>query len=118
MNPESDEVKEWLQKARNDFLSARILMKHDPPVLDMGSFHCQQAVEKVLKAFLAWKAVRFEKVHSLTYLMDLCETEESGFKSLRERFDRLVIMNEEPTEKIAAHLSRYGVSKEKICSLE
>jgi hypothetical protein len=28
-----DEVREWLQKAQNDLLSARILMQHDPPVL-------------------------------------------------------------------------------------
>jgi HEPN domain-containing protein len=61
MNPGVDEIKEWLQKARNDLLSARILMQHDPPVLDTASFHCQQAVEKVLKAFLVWKAMPFEQ---------------------------------------------------------
>jgi len=71
MNHALDEVREWLQKGRNDLLSAQILIEHDPPVLDTASFHCQQAVEKALKAFLAWKAVPFEKVHSLTYLLDL-----------------------------------------------
>jgi len=73
MNHALDEVREWLQKGRNDLLSAQILIEHDPPVLDTASFHCQQAVEKALKAFLAWKAVPFEKVHSLIYLLDLCE---------------------------------------------
>jgi len=89
MNPGVDEVKEWLQKARNDLLSARILMQHDPPVLDTASFHCQQAVEKVLKAFLVWKAMPFEKVHSLTYLLDLCQGQEPGFASMRERAEIL-----------------------------
>ena len=42
MRPEQDEVKAWLQKARNDLLSARILMEHDPPVRDTACFHCQQ----------------------------------------------------------------------------
>lgn len=89
MNPGVDEIKEWLQKARNDLLSARILMQHGPPVLDTASFHCQQAVEKVLKAFLVWKAMPFEKVHSLTYLLDLCQGQEPGFASVRERAETL-----------------------------
>jgi hypothetical protein len=60
-----DEVRAWVQKAQNDLLSARILLEHKPPILDTAAFHCQQAVEKGLKAFLVWKEVPFEKVHSL-----------------------------------------------------
>ena len=89
MNHALDEVREWIQKGRNDLLSAQILIEHVPPVLDTASFHCQQAVEKALKAFLAWKAVPFEKVHSLTYLLDLCEVEEPGLASLRDRTETL-----------------------------
>ena len=89
MNHTLDEVKEWLEKARNDLLSARILIEHDPPVLETASFHCQQAVEKALKAFLVWKTVPFDKVHSLVYLLDLCEVEEPGFTSLREGAETL-----------------------------
>jgi HEPN domain-containing protein len=84
MNPIRDEVQEWLRKAQNDLFSARILLEHDPPVLDTASFHCQQAVEKALKAFLVWKGVPFEKVHSLTYLLDLCQEREHRFASVRE----------------------------------
>jgi HEPN domain-containing protein len=89
MNHALDEVREWLQKGGNDLLSAQILIEHVPPVLDTASFHCQQAVEKALKAFLAWKAVPFEKVHSLIYLLDLCEVEEPGLASLRNRAETL-----------------------------
>ena len=71
MPPQPDEVQAWLLKAANDLLSARILLGHDPPVLETACFHCQQTVEKVLKAFLVWQAVPFEKVHSLTYLLCL-----------------------------------------------
>jgi len=84
-----DEVREWLQKARNDLLSARILMEHEPPVLDTAAFHCQQTVEKALKAFLVWKVITFEKVHSLTYLLDLCEGQEPKFASMREMAETL-----------------------------
>ena len=77
------ELREWLQKGRNDLFSAQIPLAHDPPVLDTAAFHCQQAVEKVLKAFLIWRSVPFEKVHSLVYLLDLCEQQEPSFASLR-----------------------------------
>jgi HEPN domain-containing protein len=89
MSPIRDEVKAWLLKARGDLLSARILVEHSPLVLGPAAFHCQQAVEKTLKAFLVWRSVPFEKVHSLVYLMDLCESEEAGFASLREETERL-----------------------------
>jgi HEPN domain-containing protein len=89
MNPVPDEVREWLQKAKSDLLSARILIEHQPPVLDTASFHCQQAVEKMLKAFLVWEAIPFERVHSLNYLLDLCEEVEPGWASLRDRAETL-----------------------------
>ena len=89
MPPQPDEVQAWLLKAANDLLSARILLGHDPPVLGTACFHCQQTVEKGLKAFLVWKEVPFEKVHSLTYLLDLCEGQDSGYTSLRDRAETL-----------------------------
>ena len=89
MEPTLDEVKEWLQKAHNDLRSAQILTEHRPPVLDTACFHCQQAVEKTLKAFLAWQTVPFEKVHNLTYLLDLCEAQESGFDAMRMQAEAL-----------------------------
>ena len=89
MSPKLDEVREWLQKAEKDLLSARILLEHEPPVPETACFHCQQTVEKALKAFLVWKTVPFEKVHSLTYLLDLCEAQEPGFASLRDKAETL-----------------------------
>ena len=89
MPPQTDEVQGWLQKAANDLLSARILLRHDPPVLETACFHCQQTVENVLKAFLVWQAVPFEKVHSLPYLLDLCEGQDPGYTSIRDRAETL-----------------------------
>jgi len=44
MNPNFEECEEWLRKARNDLVSARILLNHGNPVTDTACFHCQQAV--------------------------------------------------------------------------
>ena len=83
MPAEWSEVEEWLSKAREDLLSARILLGHDPPVLSTACFHCQQAVEKALKAFLVSRGVAFERVHSLPYLLDLCD--EAGLDIAEQR---------------------------------
>jgi len=89
MKPPLDEVRAWLLKAGGDLLSARILVGHSPLVLGPAAFHCQQAVEKALKAFLVWRSTPFERVHSLVYLMDLCEAQEPGFAALREEAETL-----------------------------
>jgi len=89
MMPITNEVKEWLQKAEQDLFAARVLLEHVPPVIEPACFHCQQVVEKALKAFLVWKNVSFEEVHSLTYLLDLCELQESKFALLRNKIESL-----------------------------
>jgi HEPN domain-containing protein len=49
------------------------------------AFHCQQAVEKYLKAFLTWREVEFPKTHDLGRLLDLVETMDGPLAhSLRE----------------------------------
>ncbi len=40
----------------------------DPPLRASAAFHCQQAVEKLLKGFLVLAAKRFRKTHSLAQL--------------------------------------------------
>ena len=47
-----DLVREWLQKARQDLDSAKFLSGMKPLPKEIIGFHCQQAVEKCLKAFL------------------------------------------------------------------
>ncbi len=59
------ETREWLQKAALDFRGAAIDLDAEPPLLEDALFHCQQAVEKALKEFLAWHDVPFGKTHSL-----------------------------------------------------
>ncbi len=44
----------WLEKATTDIRSAKADLDVTPPILTDALFHCQQAVEKALKAFLTW----------------------------------------------------------------
>jgi HEPN domain-containing protein len=89
MKPVSDEIRAWLNKASSDLLAAQILVEHSALALGPAAFHCQQTAEKVLKAFLIFKAVPFDRVHNLVYLLDLCETAEPDFAALRKSAESL-----------------------------
>jgi HEPN domain-containing protein len=54
MPPELGEVRRWMDKARRDWKMAKAGLVQDPPVTDGAAFHCQQAVEKMLKAYLVY----------------------------------------------------------------
>ena len=45
-------ARQWLLKAEHDVASAERLIAGDPPYLDTAVYHCQQAAEKALKAYL------------------------------------------------------------------
>jgi HEPN domain-containing protein len=48
-------VKKWFEVADHDIENARMIIESNPVILDIACFHCQQAVEKYLKAFLVYK---------------------------------------------------------------
>jgi len=75
-------VKKWLIKANNDLKVAENEMKLPPEemVTEAVCFHSQQAVEKILKAYLITKNVEFGKTHNLEYLLELCVKEDSEFE--------------------------------------
>lgn len=75
------ETREWLQKASLDLRGARIDLEAEPPLLEDVLFHCQQAVEKTLKAFLAWSDIAFRKTHSLEELGSACEALDPTLKA-------------------------------------
>ena len=47
-------------------------MTAEEPFLDDAVYHCQQAIEKVMKAFLTWYDIPFRKTHSLEELGRQC----------------------------------------------
>lgn len=59
--------------------------------LDVVAFHCQQAVEKSLKAYLVARRVEFEKIHDIRRLLDMCSELDPDFEALREQTEPLSI---------------------------
>ena len=75
MSPETEraaEAREWLVKAAVDLRGCQIDLEASPPLLEDALFHCQQAIEKSLKAFLVWNDATFRKTHSLEELGRRC----------------------------------------------
>ncbi len=75
MPPDSSkaaEVREWLIKARDDLAVVETLLKASPPHIPAALFHCQQAAEKALKAFLTDHDLPFAKTHDLEQLGAAC----------------------------------------------
>lgn len=78
---------DWLDKADDDLEAARILKncKGDNEII---AFHCQQCIEKALKAYLLLKAGRHFDGHSLIYLCrKACDFDESFKQWLDESAD-------------------------------
>jgi HEPN domain-containing protein len=65
-------TREWLERAREDLETAAFSLTADPPFARSALFHCQQAVEKAMKAFLTWHDLPFRKTHNLIELGDAC----------------------------------------------
>ena len=70
----------WISRAINDYMSAKKLFSGNDKYLDTAVFHCQQSVEKILKSFLVYKEIKFEKIHSIVYLIDKCVKIDGSFK--------------------------------------
>jgi HEPN domain-containing protein len=82
-DPKLDEVYSWLRKARQDLEAAAWLLESPHSLYGVVSFHCQQAAEKVLKAYLTWQEQPFEKTHSLVALVGMCLRFSADFEALR-----------------------------------
>jgi HEPN domain-containing protein len=64
-----------LQRAVADQLAAERLLADAGVDDEIIGFHCQQAVEKFLKAWLAQLGVNYPKTHNLQTLLELLELE-------------------------------------------
>lgn len=83
-------VEEWIYKAEEDFESALHLVKKDrKPVPDSICFHCQQCIEKYLKAFLILNNVEPPEIHDLQRLKAICSNVDESFEEISEELDIL-----------------------------
>ncbi len=85
------EVKGWLKRAASDLRAAELAREAVPPLLDTAVFHCQQAAEKALKAFLVLHGRTFRKTHSIEEIGEAAIRIDT---TLREVVDRAVPLTE------------------------
>jgi len=97
--PLDDALREWIGRwvrlAEGDLAMARLGLASDEfDVFELVGFHAQQAVEKLIKAYLARNSVEFGDVHDIDTLQRLVRTVD---ENLAAKVD------------VAASLSRYAV---------
>ncbi|MBI4797201.1 MAG: HEPN domain-containing protein [Desulfarculus sp.] len=68
----TSDTRAWLRRSSEDLRAANVDMTASPPLVEDALFHCQQAAEKALKAFLAWHDRPFRKTHDLVELGAAC----------------------------------------------
>ncbi len=72
MNKKDELINQWIIRAEGDLKIAKLALDHNPnEFLEAICFHCQQAAEKYIKAYLVHKDIEFRKTHILSYLLDL-----------------------------------------------
>lgn len=81
----------WLNKAWNDLRGAQIDVDACPPLQEDALYHCQQAVEKALKAFLTWHNILFRKTHDLSELGQQCVDIDDSLEPLCRSAERLSV---------------------------
>ena len=92
MPPDPDLIENtraWLVKSTKDLHRVEVFLAAQPSDFEDALFHCQQAAEKALKAFLTWHDQPFRKTHDLDTLGKQCTELDSTLGPLVERLDRL-----------------------------
>lgn len=79
------DTRAWLEKARADLRAAEIDRAAKPPLSGDALFHCQQIVEKAMKALLTFHDRPFRKTHSLEELGEACLRLDGSLRSLVDR---------------------------------
>ena len=59
MKSNKSDIIPWITKADHDLGTAVLTFLHIPDYKDTVTFHCQQAVEKYLKAYLIFLDIEF-----------------------------------------------------------
>jgi HEPN domain-containing protein len=84
-----DLVNKWMKKAENDLLTAERELSFEDPITQTICFHCQQAAEKYLKAFLVHHQIYFTKTHKIIELLESCTTVDASFRDELQDADNL-----------------------------
>jgi len=92
MNEQTREaVRQWRAKAQSDWKTVEILTASQRCPTDTVCFHCQQFVEKLLKALLTLNNIEAPKTHDLRRLIQLAEPFAPELSLLADVSDELTI---------------------------
>lgn len=83
-------AKKWVEKAAGDLLNADNNLNAENTPFDTVCFHCQQAVEKLLKAYLVAKGKNYPLSHDLLLILEEIKDFDKSAEELR---DFLIILN-------------------------
>jgi HEPN domain-containing protein len=79
-----ERTRSWLTKALIDLESAKTLASGpNRQLLETAVYHCQQAAEKAVKAFLFYRDRRFDKTHDIEALINVAIPLEASFEKRR-----------------------------------
>lgn len=84
MSEETEIAKQWLAKAESDLLNADNNLKAENVPYDTVCFHCQQAAEKMLKAYLVARGKEYPISHDLLLILERIMSLDPKAEKLRD----------------------------------
>ncbi|MBN2890925.1 MAG: HEPN domain-containing protein [Bacteroidales bacterium] len=83
MNKETKQfIKDWITKADEDLLVINRLTEGSIIATSAICFHCQQLVEKILKAYLIINGKEIKKTHNIEFLLSECADFDNEFNEI------------------------------------
>ena len=84
------QAEDWIALADKDLYAAEIMIKEDYSLTNIVAFHCQQAIEKYLKALLIENDIPLIRTHDLIRLNGMIKE----VKDLDIDEEKLIMINE------------------------
>ena len=84
------QVNDWILLADKDLYVSELLINDEHPLTNIVAFHCQQTIEKYLKAFLIENDIPLIKTHDLIKLNGMIKE----IKDLGIDESKLILINE------------------------
>ncbi|MDO8303194.1 MAG: HEPN domain-containing protein [Sedimentisphaerales bacterium] len=107
MREEIELAKQWLAKAENDLLNADNNLAARNIPFDTVCFHCQQAAEKMLKAYLVANNMPYPFTHDLLVILEKILEVTDKAEHLRQT---LIVLNPYAVEVRYPPTARYTPS--------
>jgi HEPN domain-containing protein len=83
MNNETKQfIRDWIAKANEDLLVINRLTEGSLIATSAVCFHCQQLVEKILKAYLIANGKEIRKTHNIEFLLAECADFDNEFNEI------------------------------------